>query len=165
MRAGAPRPVPPNVEPRAGPPAPSREAAAAGAHVILYDGLCGVCNRLNRFVIDRDPRGRFRFAALQSETARRLLAPHGRSPDDLATLFVVARESSGERVLERSDASFFVLQQLGQPWRAIALMRVLPRRLRDWGYDLFARHRYRLLGRHDACPLPSPSDLERFLER
>ncbi len=159
MRADGPRHVTATLDP------PTHQAPAAeGPHVILYDGLCGVCNRLNRFVIDRDERALFRFAPLQGETARRLLEPHGRRPEDLATLFVVARELSGERVLDRSDASFFVLRKLGGPWRAIALLRVLPRRLRDLGYDLFARHRYRLLGRRDACPLPSPRDLERFLE-
>lgn len=138
--------------------------ATSAPHVILFDGLCGVCNRFNRFVIDRDARGRFVFAPLQSATARALLAPHGLAPDDLSTLYVVTREPGAERVLARSDATLFVLDRLGGPWRVLSWLRVLPRGLRDLGYDLFARNRYRLLGRHDACPLPRPGDLERFLE-
>ena len=62
-------------------------------HVVLFDGLCGVCNRFNRFVIDRDRPGAFAFAALQSPTARALLARHGRTPDDLRTLYVVVRQA------------------------------------------------------------------------
>jgi predicted DCC family thiol-disulfide oxidoreductase YuxK len=140
------------------------QADSSAHHVVLYDGLCGVCNRFNRFVIDRDPRGKFLFAALQSATARNLLAPHGLVPDDLSTVYVVARESGGERVLARSDASFFVLRELGGFWSAVALLRFLPRGLRDWGYDLFARHRYRIVGRHETCPLPRPGEAARFLD-
>jgi predicted DCC family thiol-disulfide oxidoreductase YuxK len=138
-------------------------SVAPGRHVVLYDGLCGVCNRFNRFVLDRDPEGRFVFAALQSPTARALLAPHGATPDDLDTVWVLARERDSERALARSDAVFFVLRELGGVWRALSWLRVLPRPLRDVGYRIFARARYRLLGRHDTCPLPRPGETERFL--
>lgn len=133
-------------------------------NVILYDGVCGVCNRFNRLVIDHDPQRRFAFAPLQGELARRLLAPHGRDPADLDTLFVIVREDGPERVLERSDASAFVLSRLSGPLRLLGAMRILPRGLRDLGYDLFARNRYRLMGRSESCPMPRTSDLERFLE-
>lgn len=139
-------------------------SAPADAHVVLYDGLCGVCNRFNRFVLDRDREGRFVFAALQSATARALLAPHGASPDDLDTVWVIARGPDGERALCRSDAVFFVLRELGGVWRAVAWLRVLPRPLCDLGYRVFARLRYRLLGRHDTCPLPKPGEAARFLD-
>ena len=138
--------------------------SASEADVILFDGVCGVCNRFNRLVIDRDPGGRFAFAPLQGELARELLAPHGRTPDELNTLFVLVREGGGERLLERSDASLHVLARLAGPLRWLGCLRVLPRGLRDFGYNLFARHRYRLLGRSEACPLPRAGDLERFLE-
>lgn len=138
-------------------------SAPPGRHVVLYDGLCGVCNRFNRFVLDRDPGGRFAFAALQSPTAGALLAPHGATPDDLDTLWVIAREGGSERALARSDAVFFVLRELGGFWRAVAWLRALPRPLRDLGYRIFARSRYRLLGRHETCPLPRPGEAERFL--
>lgn len=133
-------------------------------HLILYDGLCGVCNRFNRFVLDRDPQGHFVFAALQSPTARARLAPHGVTPDDLDTLWVLAHTPAGERALSRSDAVFFVLRELGGAWSAVAWMRVLPRPVRDLGYRVFARARYRLLGRHETCPLPRPGEAERFLD-
>lgn len=133
-------------------------------HVVLYDGLCGVCNRFNRFVLDRDPEGRFAFAALQSATARELLAPHGASPEDLDTLWVIDRGGAEPRALSRSDAVVFVLRELGGVWSALAWMRVVPRPLRDLGYRAFARLRYRVLGRHETCPLPKPGEAERFLD-
>ncbi|HVS19061.1 MAG TPA: DCC1-like thiol-disulfide oxidoreductase family protein [Planctomycetota bacterium] len=136
----------------------------ADPHVVLYDGLCGVCNRFNRFVLDRDRQGRFVFAALQSATARALLEPHGASPDDLDTVWVVARGGGPERALSRSDAVLFVLRELGGVWSMAAWLRVLPRPVRDLGYRVFARLRYRLLGRHDTCPLPRPGETERFLD-
>jgi predicted DCC family thiol-disulfide oxidoreductase YuxK len=133
--------------------------------VILYDGVCGLCNRLNRFVLARDPTGRFRFAALQSTLAGEILARHGRDPRDLDTLYLVLGHGRpGERLLERSDAVLWILRELGGAWRAAGLLRAVPRRLRDLGYDLVARTRYRLFGRYDACPLPDPRHRARFLD-
>lgn len=133
-------------------------------HVVLFDGQCGLCNRFNRLVIDRDPHQQFAFAPLQGPSARELLAPHGLAPDDLTTLYVVSREPGGERVLARSDAALFVLARLRGSARVLAWLRFLPRGLRDRAYDLLARHRYRLLGRHDRCPRPDADELQRFLE-
>jgi len=139
--------------------------ARPGQHVILYDGVCGVCNRFNRFVLKRDPKARFVFAPLQTETARSLLAPHGLTPDDLDTLYVIVSEPGGSRrALSKARAVFFVLAELGGKWRALAALRVLPKFLLNLGYDAFARHRYRWLGRWNTCPLPKPEELSRFLE-
>ena len=143
------------------PAGPSDEAP-----LVLYDGVCGLCNRLNRFVIARDPAGRFRFAALQSSLAREILARHGRDPRDLDTLYLVlSRGRPDERLLRKSDAVLWILRALGGPWRAAAALRLVPRVLRDLGYDLVARTRYRLFGRYDACPLPDPRHKGRFLDQ
>jgi predicted DCC family thiol-disulfide oxidoreductase YuxK len=140
--------------------------AAADAPVILYDGVCGLCNRLNRFVLARDPGGRFRYAALQSALAGEILARHGRDPRDLDTLYLVlGLGRPGERLLERSDAVLWILRELGGAWRAAGVLGAVPRGLRDRGYDLVARTRYRLFGRYDACPLPDPRHRARFLDR
>ena len=140
--------------------------ASANAPIILYDGVCGLCNRLNRVVLARDPAGCFRFAALQSALAREILARHGRDPRDLDTLYLVlAPGRPEERLLQKSDAVLWILRELGGPWRAAGALRVLPRRARDLGYDLVARTRYRLFGRYDSCPLPDPRHRARFLDR
>jgi predicted DCC family thiol-disulfide oxidoreductase YuxK len=134
--------------------------------LILYDGVCGLCNRLNRFVLARDPAGRFRFAALQSSLAREILTRHGRDPRDLDTLYLVlGRGRPDERLLRKSDAALWILRALGGPWRATAALGLVPRALRDLGYDVVARTRYRLFGRYDACPLPDPRHRARFLDQ
>ena len=140
--------------------------ASDEAPLVLYDGVCGLCNRLNRFVIARDHAGRFRFAALQSPLARQILTRHGRDPRDLDTLYLVlSRGRPDERLLRKSDAALWILRALGGPWRAAVALRLVPRVVRDLGYDLVARTRYRLFGRYDACPLPDPRHRERFLDQ
>jgi len=131
--------------------------------ILLYDGVCGLCNRLVQFVLKRDAGAHFRFASLQSNFASRILQRHGLDPHDLDTLYVV--EEPGERLTARSDAVISLLRQLGEPWGAVAvLLRALPRRLRDWGYGVVARNRYRLFGKYESCLLPQEKYQHRFLD-
>jgi predicted DCC family thiol-disulfide oxidoreductase YuxK len=141
------------------------ESPSAGDRsIILYDGVCGLCNGLNQFVLARDPDGRFRFAALQSALAAEILGRHGRDPRDLDTVYLVLGHGGpDERLLRKSDALLWILRELGGPWRTTGALRVLPRFLRDLGYDLVARTRYRLFGRYDSCPIPDPRHRARFL--
>ena len=139
-----------------------------GHPILLYDGVCGLCNRLVQFVLQRDRSAVFRFASLQSDFAAQLLARHG-ADSNLDTVYIVLNESppgQRESLLHRSDAVIFVLTQLGGAWRAAAsLLRLIPQPIRDWGYALIARHRYRVFGRYDACPLPTPETRSRFLDQ
>jgi len=135
-----------------------------GRHLILYDGVCGLCDRANRFVLAHDAADRFRFASLQSEYAKRLLRGMGADPEELTTLYVVPDfERPSRRLFARSDAVLFVLEQLGGLWRGTRLLRILPRRVLDRLYDLVSRTRYRWFGRFDACPLPSPEMRRKFI--
>ena len=132
--------------------------------ILFYDGACGLCNRLNHFVLRRDPGGRFRFAALQSAFARDLLARHGRDATRLDTFYVVTTPGGpNERVLERARAALHVLGGLGLPWRAFGVLGVLPTSVLDLGYGLVARSRYRLCGKRDRCTVPEPLWAERFI--
>ena len=139
----------------------------AGSHpIVLYDGVCGLCNRLVRFILKRDRGDRFRFAALQSGLAREILQRHGRNPDTLDTVCVV-RDCGlpTERVLTRNDAVIAVLEDLGGIWRMCATVFLLfPGRFRDWQYNLIASNRYRFFGKYDACPLPDPAVRRKFLD-
>ncbi len=131
--------------------------------VLLYDGVCGLCNRLVRFVLKRDRRAHFRLASLQSNYAARILKSHGLNPGDLNTLYVV--EEAGERVSARSDAVIFMLHQLGGRWHAVSVaLRLFPKPFRDWGYSVVARSRYRIFGQHETCPLPEKQYQDRFLD-
>jgi predicted DCC family thiol-disulfide oxidoreductase YuxK len=133
--------------------------------IVLYDGVCALCNGAVRFVLGRDRVGRFRFASLQSDLARATLARHGRNPGDLATIVVVVEPGQAEeRLLERSEAVLFVLARLGGPWPLVGRIgRFVPRSVRDWTYDRVARRRYQVFGRYDACPLPAPQHRSKFL--
>jgi predicted DCC family thiol-disulfide oxidoreductase YuxK len=135
--------------------------------ILLYDGVCGLCNRLVQFTLRRDREAIFRFAALQSPFAARILSRHGANPTDLDTVYLVLNhELPDESLLSRSDAVLFVLKQLGRFWRAAALLlQLLPRFLRDLLYNAIARHRYRIFGRSDLCTLPSDADHIRFLDQ
>jgi predicted DCC family thiol-disulfide oxidoreductase YuxK len=131
--------------------------------ILLYDGVCGLCNRLVQFVLKRDTKAHFRFASLQSDFACRILQRHGLDPHDLDTLYFV--EEPGERLRARSDAVIAVLRDLGGFWRAASfLLRALPTWLRDWGYRLIARHRYRAFGKYESCLLPEEKYRHRFLD-
>ncbi|HKP47623.1 MAG TPA: thiol-disulfide oxidoreductase DCC family protein [Pyrinomonadaceae bacterium] len=134
--------------------------------ILLYDGVCGLCNRLVQFIIKRDRNGHFRFASLQSEIASAVLKKHGRDPHDLDTVYVIVDYSQpSERLLARSDAILFVLKKIGGFWRLAMAGRVLPRPLRDLIYNLVARNRYRVFGRYESCMLPDPQHRAKFLDQ
>jgi predicted DCC family thiol-disulfide oxidoreductase YuxK len=134
--------------------------------ILLYDGVCGLCDRLVQFILRRDHKSVFRFASLQSGLAARILARQGADPRDLDAVYIVVNhEEPDGSLLDRSDAVLFVMQQLGGLWTLLApLLRIVPRPLRDRGYRLVARHRYQVFGRYEACVLPSPKDRDRFLD-
>lgn len=133
--------------------------------VLLYDGVCGLCNRTVQFVLRYDREKKFRFAALQSAFAAKLLAKKGVDASDLNSFYIVVIREEGEVLLERSDAVLFVMERLPGIWPAVArVLRLIPRGIRDWGYRVIARSRYQLFGKYDTCPLPSEADRERFIE-
>ncbi|MCH7978470.1 MAG: DUF393 domain-containing protein [Acidobacteria bacterium] len=132
--------------------------------IILYDGVCGLCNRLNQFTLRRDKRGVFRFAALQSEFARALLKPHGANAEDLDTFYVVlGKETPQERLLARSRAALYVLGTIGGPWKLLTILGLLPTFILDFLYRVIARNRYSMFGRHDHCLPPDPNWKDRFI--
>ncbi|MGA2021787.1 MAG: DCC1-like thiol-disulfide oxidoreductase family protein [Candidatus Sulfotelmatobacter sp.] len=137
-------------------------------HILLYDGVCGFCNRFVQFILRRDRHAIFRFASLQSPLASRILARHNLNPSDLDTVYVVVNpesENANELLLARSDAALFVLKHLGAPWpAAVSLLQLLPKFLLNSAYNAIARHRYRIFGRSETCPLPSAQDRNRFLD-
>ncbi len=126
--------------------------------LILFDGVCVFCSRWVRFVIDRDPERRFRFATVQSDTGRALALRFGIDPEAPQTNAVVW----GGRIFFKSDAALTVLGTLTAT-RPLALLKAVPRVLRDPVYDLIARNRYATFGRTDQCMVPSPEDRGRFL--
>ena len=133
--------------------------------VLLYDGLCGFCDRLVSFLLQGDRQQVFHFAPLGGVFASEFLNrhPHLKAVDSLVLV-----ENSGfedEVVWVRSEAVRRITRQLGGMWRIVdLLLSVVPKSLQDLGYDIFARNRYRWFGRYDACRVPDSSILDRFLE-
>ena len=134
--------------------------------IILYDGVCGLCNRLNQFVLKRDRNDRFRFAAMQSEFAGKVLERRGVNPQVLDTMYLLLNYSQpDERLVSRSDAAIQILTKLGGIWRAIAsIVQLLPRWFRDKAYNLIARNRYQLFGKYQTCPIPDEKTRSKFLD-
>ena len=134
--------------------------------IILYDGVCGLCNRLVQFLLKHDRAGRLRFASLQSDFAAQVLGRHGIDPADLDTVHVIVNhDQPDERVLQRSDAILRAGRELGGFWGASSsIARVVPLPLRDVVYKLVATNRYRMFGKFDTCMLPDPSQRSRFLD-
>lgn len=129
--------------------------------IIVYDGLCNVCNHWVQVLLPRDHRRVLRFASIQSEAGRALLQQHSYPLENLDTLLVL----QGPRLYTRTAAILRVLDQLGGLYRLAWLAWLIPAPLRDWAYTRLALNRYRWFGRREACLLPKPEDAHRFIEK
>jgi len=138
----------------------SDSAAEAGSAVIVFDGVCALCNRWVRFLLRFDRKGRYRFAAMQGAQGSAMLRAHGLDPQDPMSFLLLDEQGAWTD----TDAILRVLAGLGGIWRLTGALRVLPRSWRDAAYRALARNRYRWFGRHDACDLPAPEQAARFLD-
>ena len=133
--------------------------------IVLYDGVCGLCNHAVQFLLKRDRRDRLRFASLQSDFAATLLKRHGVDNQDLDTVYVVLDQGeAGEALLAKSDAFLQFAKEIGGVWSIARLGRIIPRPVRNWLYDFVARHRYQVFGKHETCMLPDPRHKHKFIE-
>ncbi len=134
--------------------------------IVLYDGVCGLCNRGVQFLLKRDKRARLQFASLQSDFAAKVLGRHGINPNDLDTVHVVVNhDRPDEKIMGRSDAVLRAWHELGGAWKLLsATSRIIPRAIRDLVYRFVATNRYRVFGKFETCMLPDPSQRSRFLD-
>ena len=141
---------------------PSAEAILSNTPgpIVLFDGVCNLCNGFVRFVVRRDEAGRVSFAPLESPVGRTLCARFGLSATD-ADSVVVIEDGTAYR---KSTAALRLARYLDGPWSLAARLRVVPRPLRDAIYDLVAASRYQVFGKKDRCPIPDPGTRERFLD-
>ena len=126
--------------------------------IVYFDGLCPLCDGLVRFILPRDRHRRYRVAPLQGKTARDRLANRLTDQDQES---VVLEEAT--RLRTRSDAAIAIVTGLGGGWKLAAVLRIIPRPLRDALYDFVARHRSTWFGRREACRIPDPETSHRFL--
>jgi predicted DCC family thiol-disulfide oxidoreductase YuxK len=128
--------------------------------VIVFDGVCNLCNAGIDFIIRRDRAARFTFASSQSSAGQELLIRAGLDPIDADTIVLF---DEGE-VWLRSSAVLRIARQLGRPWRWAYHLRLIPRFLRDPVYGLVAATRYRVFGKRETCRLPTAAERSRFLD-
>ncbi len=127
--------------------------------ILFFDGVCGMCNAFVDFIMKRDPHGHFRFAALQGETAQKLVTAEDR---DLLKSVVLLHEG---KLFRKSSAVVRVLWEMGSIWSVLGtLLWLIPKPLRDFGYRFIAKIRYRIFGKKAACRLPTPEERSRFLD-
>ncbi|MCE4057934.1 thiol-disulfide oxidoreductase DCC family protein [Pseudomonas sp. Au-Pse12] len=131
-----------------------------GDRVLLFDGVCKLCNASVQFVIRHDRQRRIKLASMQSPQGQALLKWFGQPTERFDTVLLI--EDQG--LSQRSEAFIRLMAQLPAPWRWLRLLRWIPRPLRDWAYDRIAGNRYRWFGRHEVCLLPSPEHRGRFLD-
>jgi predicted DCC family thiol-disulfide oxidoreductase YuxK len=145
---------------------PAQAASVApSAHLVIYDGVCGLCNRLLQLLLEHDRRQVFTFASSQSAIGSAMVERFGGNPCEVTSFYVLADYRTGRaRLFSRSRAALFVARELGWPWKAAAAMGILPVAILDRLYDCVARNRYRMFGRVDQCAVPSPELRSRFIE-
>ena len=127
--------------------------------IVLFDGVCNFCNGSVNFIIERDRPGYFKFAPLQSEIGEQYLDKFG--IDRKVTDSVVLIEN--QRVFTHSTAALKIAQKLDGFWSWFYALIIIPKPVRDFFYKLFAKYRYRLFGKQDACMMPTPEIRQRFL--
>ena len=127
--------------------------------LLVFDGVCVLCSATARFVLERDGAARIRFATAQSPLGQALYRHYGLDTQAFETNLVLFEG----RAHGKLDTVILGGRLLGGVWRAVGLLRLLPRPLGDWLYDRVARNRYRLFGRTEHCMMPRPEWQDRFI--
>ena len=127
--------------------------------VLLFDGICNLCNASVQWALLRDPKGIFRYAALQSDTGQELLKEHGLDVQNFDTVVLIDQN----KVFLRSDVPLEIVRRLGGLWSALYIFKIVPSIIRNFIYNWVAKNRYRWWGRREQCMMPRPEWKERFL--
>lgn len=136
------------------------ETSALPDQVVIFDGVCNLCEFSVNFIYTRDSAGRFTFTPAQSPLGKHLLEKFGIDTASLDTVVLVTRG----RALTRSTAALDIARELDSPWNLLSLLGIVPTFLRDWIYDIIAAHRYQWFGRKESCMLPGADLKSRFRE-
>ena len=129
--------------------------------IVLFDGVCNLCNGAVRFIIKRDRFGKFRFASLQSDAGRALLERNGVTHWGTDSIVYIPQQGDA---FSESSAVLYILKELGRGWQLLFPLIHLPGFLRDGIYRFIARNRYRWFGKKEKCMLPSDTTRSRFIE-
>lgn len=128
--------------------------------IVLYDGVCNLCNESVKFIIQRDRSAKFKFAPMQEPAGIALLKQHGLEDIDLST-FVLIRFG---KVYLRSSAWMQIVRDLDGAWPVLSVGSIVPRFIRDGVYDFIGSNRYRWFGKQAMCLIPTADNKKRFLD-
>ena len=129
-------------------------------HIILYDGVCCLCQGTVRLVIKYDKQNKFKFAALQSDIGQQLSGKYNLDPTSLDTMIYIQHN----KTFQKSDGTLQVLKQLPYPVKMLSWFLIFPKTLRNWCYNFIGKHRYKWFGKTEQCLVPSDKDKERFID-
>ncbi|MEP7146965.1 MAG: thiol-disulfide oxidoreductase DCC family protein [bacterium] len=127
--------------------------------IILFDGVCNLCNSGINYIIDHDKNNRFKFASLQSDAGQSFLKKSGLNNKDFDSVILI----EGEKFYTKSTAVLRIAEEFGPLWKLLYVFNVIPAPVRNFFYDIIARHRYKWFGKKDSCRLPTPELQEKFL--
>lgn len=128
--------------------------------VVLFDGMCNLCNRSVQFIIKKDKKKKFLFASLQGKTGQEVLQKFGLPANELNSFILL----EGEKIYTRSAAALRIAKQLGDGWKLLYGLMIIPAFIRNAVYNWIARNRYKWFGKRNECMIPTPELKERFLE-
>ena len=128
--------------------------------LILFDGVCNFCNGAVQYIVKRDKKDIFRYAALQSKIGEKLIAERGIDTSNVDSIILI---EPGIAYFVKSDAALRIGQEFGGLWKGVAIFTWIPKVFRDAVYDLVAKNRYRWFGKKEACMIPTPELQAKFL--
>lgn len=128
--------------------------------VILYDGVCKLCNIWSQFILKFDTQQRFKLCSVQSPEGQSILSHFDMPTDHFDTMLYV----EGNQCFDKSDAFLHVIHKMNYPWRLLYIFKIIPKRIRNWLYDRIALNRYSLFGQYDSCMMPTKENEKRFLK-
>ncbi len=127
--------------------------------ILLFDGLCNLCNSSVNFILKRDKHAKFKFASLQSEIGKELCKQYNIDTNIVDSIILI----KNDKVSIKSSAVLEILKDMPIGWRLLLIGIILPKFIRDWLYDVIAKYRYRIFGKKDECPIPPKDVQDRFL--
>lgn len=128
-------------------------------HLLLFDGVCNLCDGAVQFILKRDSKGIIHFGSIQSPEGSQIYRANGYNPDHPESMLLITPKG----VFHESDAALEIARLIGMPWSLATIFKIIPRPIRDLCYKFVAEHRYQWFGKKDQCMLPRPEWRQRFI--
>ena len=142
----------------------TRGTNSAPVYIILFDGVCNLCNGTVQFIIKRDTKKKFLFGSLQGKAGQEFLLKHQLPQNEFNSFILIERSEGEEKIFTRSTAALRAAKHLGGFWKLFYGMIIIPPDIRNFVYNTIAKNRYKWFGKQEACWVPTPDLKSRFLD-